>query len=347
MVLLYLVPLVLLLWGASYSGRQIYPDYMGRAQTHAVNGFFICCVFLRHIKTGYLSKAGYDFAGFGDSLFLLVDNLLGQLIVACFLFYSGYGVATQYLIRGGYAKTMPKSRIGATVLNFDVAVLLFLALDWCLGIQYDMSTVALSFIAVTSVGNSNWYILVIVLLYFAAFLAFSFGRSRNGVLGLLISLSVLLWFLLSQFSKYAWWFDTLLCFPAGAVFAFHKARIEEAVSAHWFRSLALCLACFCLLYASIALGINYRGIVHNLASVAFAFSVVVVTMRFRLGNRVICWLGENLFPLYIYQRIPMILFANVLGSSFLSLHPYLYVVVCVVVTLLISLYLWPRIRVRV
>lgn len=45
MVILYLVPLVLLLWGASYSGRQIYPDYILRAQAHAINGFFICCVF--------------------------------------------------------------------------------------------------------------------------------------------------------------------------------------------------------------------------------------------------------------------------------------------------------------
>lgn len=241
---------------------------------------------------------------------------------------------------------MPKRRILTTMLNFDVAVLVFLALDWCLGIQYDPPTVALSFFAVTSVGNSNWYILVVVLLYVAAFLAFSFGRSRNGVLGLLFSFSVLLWFLLSQFSKHAWWFDTLFCFPAGAAFAFHKVRIEEAVSEHWLRSLVLCLACFCLLYASIALGINYRGIVHNLASVAFAFSVVVVTMRLKLGNKVKNWLGENLFPLYIYQRIPMILFANVLGSSFLVLHPYLYVAECLAVTLLISLYLWPRIRVR-
>lgn len=320
---------------------------MGRTQTCAINGFFICCVFLRHAKTGYLSKAGYDFAGFGDSLFLMVDNLLGQLIVACFLFYSGYGVATQYLARGGYAKTMPKRRILVTMLNFDVAVLLFLALDFCLGIQYDLPTVALSFLAVTSVGNSNWYILVVVLLYVASFWAFTFGKSRKGVLSILFSLSALLWFLLSQFSEHAWWFDTLFCFPAGVAFAFYKVRIEEAVSAHWFRSLALCLACFCLLYASIALGINYRGLVHNLASVAFAFSVVVVTMRLRLGNVVINWLGVNLFPLYIYQRIPMILFANLLGSSFLALHPYLYVAMCLVATLLISLYLWPRIRVRI
>lgn len=113
MVFLYLVPLVLLLLGASVSKRQIFLEYMGRTQTYAINGFFICCVFLRHIKTGYLSKAGYDFAGFGDSLFLLVDNLMGQLIVACFLFYSGYGVVAQYLSRGGVCKNHAKTS------NFD------------------------------------------------------------------------------------------------------------------------------------------------------------------------------------------------------------------------------------
>lgn len=266
-----------------------------------------------------------------------------RLLPILFRLRCGDSISSQ----GGYAKTMPKRRILVTMLNFDVAVLLFLALDFCLGIQYDLPTVALSFLAVTSVGNSNWYILVVVLLYVASFWAFTFGKSRKGVLSILFSLSALLWFLLSQFSEHAWWFDTLFCFPAGVAFAFYKVRIEEAVSAHWFRSLALCLACFCLLYASIALGINYRGLVHNLASVAFAFSVVVVTMRLRLGNVVINWLGVNLFPLYIYQRIPMILFANLLGSSFLALHPYLYVAMCLVATLLISLYLWPRIRVRI
>ena len=49
---------------------------------------------------------------------------------------------------------------------------------------------------------------------------------------------------------------------------------------------------------------------YNILSVLFAFIVVQITMKIKISNSILCWLGINLFPLYIYQRIPMILLSK-------------------------------------
>lgn len=43
---------------------------------------------------------------------------------------------------------------------------------------------------------------------------------------------------------------------------------------------------------------------------AFVFAIVGITKMFPPQNRILKWFGENLFPIYIYQRLPMMLFEN-------------------------------------
>lgn len=61
-------------------------------------------------------------------------------------------------------------------------------------------------------------------------------------------------------------------------------------------------------------------------------------MRIKVNNKALIWLGKNLFPLYIYQRIPMIVFATIAGGYWIAEYPILYVVVCAVVTVTIAFF---------
>lgn len=62
----------------------------------------------------------------------------------------------------------------------------------------------------------------------------------------------------------------------------------------------------------------------------------MITMKLKIGNSILLWLGLNLFPLYIYQRIPMITIQHYAGDEWLCLHPYLYVASCFVITLILA-----------
>lgn len=97
-----------------------------------------------------------------DKIIWAVDRLLEQLIVTTFLFYSGYGILASLKTKKDYLQKFPK-RIFKVWLQFAIAVCLFLNLF--IGKVYSTQTILLSFTAWDSVGNSNWYILAILVLY--------------------------------------------------------------------------------------------------------------------------------------------------------------------------------------
>lgn len=62
----------------------------------------------------------------------------------------------------------------------------------------------------------------------------------------------------------------------------------------------------------------------------------MLSMKIKINNAVLIWAGKNLFPLYIYQRIPMIVFSSINGGAFVSSHPILYTSTCLLTTLLFA-----------
>jgi peptidoglycan/LPS O-acetylase OafA/YrhL len=56
----------------------------------------------------------------------------------------------------------------------------------------------------------------------------------------------------------------------------------------------------------------------------------------KIANKWLLWMGVNLFPLYIYQRIPMIAMSETLGNDFIKNYTIVYVIACLAVTVLIA-----------
>ena len=67
----------------------------------------------------------------------------------------------------------------------------------------------------------------------------------------------------------------------------------------------------------------------------FAVLVVAITMRVKVENPALVWLGVNLFPIYIYQRVPMMVTAE-LFPSFVASQAVLFCVICFAVTVAIA-----------
>lgn len=61
--------------------------------------------------------------------------------------------------------------------------------------------------------------------------------------------------------------------------------------------------------------------------------IVVLSMKIELHSKPLAWLGQNLFPLYIYQRIGMIVLGRIDEGYMIANYPYVYIVGCVLMTL--------------
>ena len=328
MLLFYIIILLLSLYGISFVKSGFNQDYIDKEQCNAIKGIFILIVFTRHVWP-YLSKYGYDFSAPGDGLFMSIDRWMGQLLVVTFLFYSGFGVMESIKRKGKlYIDDMPRKRILNTLLNFDVAVLVFLVIDLILGVNLKLNTTLLAFTGWTSIGNSNWYIFIILVCYFCTWIGFKLGK--GWIAFFLLAIAYLILF---NTKSNPVWYNTIFSFAAGLLYSQFKTQIENFVQQKYWIILPTCILVFFAIHTQ-----NYAfyGLKDNLTSILYALSIVIASMKIKVGNKALVWCGTKLFPLYIYQRIPMIFLSKFDGGDFITQHPYTYVWTCLLITIVIA-----------
>jgi membrane-bound acyltransferase YfiQ involved in biofilm formation len=236
-----------------------------------------------------------------------------------------------------YVYNIPKNRLLATLFRFDIAILLFLLLGLLVGQKYSLKTVMLSLIGWSAVGNSNWYIFVILLLYVITYISFMiFKDKKNYIPGILcvLLLSVLyIVLIMTTKVKGSFWCDTVLCYPLGMFYSVHKERIEKAVNKNRFIYYLMLLSLILLfLFLNYFVNRNISFVIDLVQMLAFVMMVVIATMRFSFDNKILYWLGNHLFEIYILQRIPFILFKHYGINN----NIYLYMFLCIVSTALLA-----------
>lgn len=341
MIILYIIVFFLALYQCRFKRIGFYEDYIDKKQCNAIKGLFIMCVFIRHIVPYFWANT--QSSHWHDLTFSFIDGHLGQLIVSSFLFYSGYGVFESIKNKGNdYIKGFPRKRLLNTLLNFDVAILAFAFMDIMLNIKFTTSQFLLSLIAWDSIYNSNWYIFCILICYLYTYIVVSiFGNGKKAIL-LLIGLSIL-YILLMSFCKPIYWYSTILTYWSGCVFSFYKNQIDKFLKKKYYYSFSLFIILFIILHLFPAK--SCLGIVYNCKSIVFAVIIVMITMKVKISNIPLIWLGIHLFPIYIYQRIPMILFERLNFFSIFE-YKYTYIAICAIITILIAT-LYEKIEIRI
>ena len=328
MIAFYILLALLTLWGLSFR-KASDTDYLSREQGNSVKGFFILVVFLSH-ATNYLIENGHQFTSATDKVYFFMQGNLGQLCVVMFLFFSGYGVMSSIMSKGmPYVRSIPKHRALGTLVNFDIAVLIFAVAQLIAGKTFTPVQYLLALTGWESIGNSNWYIFVIIILYLGSWLSARIVMSRPGKADprMIILINLLLatvLFAVLQFTKEPYWFTTIYAYPLGMGFVLLKPRFDELKGWKWWLALIASLACLAATYPKHQ---DPFYLVYTIKTISFALVCVLLLRRIKIGNPVLDWAGKNLFPLYIYQRLPMIFFPPE--------NPYIFIVACLAITCLI------------
>lgn len=338
------VILILMMAALIYARPQLHnrilagEPWLSRERTSFVNGFFIILVFLSHIQQ-------YQYPQFPGERAILRAVIPDQLIVTTFFLYSGYGIMYSILRKGkSYVNSIITRRFPQLLLNFSIAVLIFVALQYLMGKTYSIPHILLSFIGWQSVGNSNWFICMTLLAYVIVFASFSIGGTRRPRLSIaLTAIMLIIGMTLICQVKAAYWCDTCLCIPAGLLFALYKERIERLLMYTPIPTILLGL--FLVVAGYVAYFHCGRSVfpykcisllVANVGSVLFAGGLTIVygCVSLRRLPRFMVWVGgAALFPMYIFQRVPMLI-GSYLGVS--NSHPQLYIAGCFVVCLLLA-----------
>ena len=306
----------------------IYEDYMSFEKTNSIKGVFILIVLFSHV-----SQCVSLSDSLLTSLFNLINfNIIGQSMVSMFMLYSGYAVMLSVKNKGrDYVKLMPKNRICKVLLHFDIALLLFLIVQTIIGNKFSFSRIILSLIGWENVGNSNWYIFVILVLYLISWISFTVCRD-NYKISVIISfiLTAVLILVLHKYKDTFWW-DTAILYPLGMTYYFCKEKIDKIFKEHsmvWAISLLVCIALTVLCYK-----FRHNDIAAIIKHVFFALSILLITMKVQVHNKFLNYCGRHLFSIFILQRLPMI----VLSYLEIDNNPIIYIILTVVITIIICM----------
>lgn len=328
----YIIALLLLcLFGIKFSFKDGFEDYMSVQKTGSVKGVFVIIVFLSHIRQYIKLEKTPVNEPFTD--FML---FLGQLMVVAFLFYSGYGIALSLEKKPKYALTIPKKRILSVWYHFAVAVLIFFCVSRLLGTKYDGVRLLKSFVGLSAVGNSVWFIFTILMLYALTFLVFIFAKDKIVVPTAVFTVLAfaLMLVLRALKGKEYWWYDTLMCYPLGMWYYIAKPAVDKLLLmdfSKWFSATGMAVTVFAFLAYLLPIYNKTRKLFIPQALV-FALVITLVSMRISIDNMVLRWFGKRVFSIYILQRIPMMVF-----SKFgLNEKPILFTLVCLAATVVIA-----------
>lgn len=184
----------------------------------------------------------------------------------------------------------------------------------------------------TSIGNSNWYIFVILCLYLIVFVSFFVTRG-NKYLGVALTtaLSVLLVYALMLSQQGSWWYNTIILYPTGMIFSLFKDKFDKLVLKNdftYFGFSALALAAYYFFFTKRGGGIE----MYSLWAIMFIMLIVILSVKIKIGNGILSFFGSHVFSVYILQRIPML----VLSHFGLTANKYAFVAMSFLITVILA-----------
>lgn len=302
--------------------------YISFEQTTAVNGIFVLLVFLSHVSQ-YIELNGNL-----DAPYATMKTNLGQMVVATFLFYSGYGIMESIKKKGKqYIFDIPYKRFFKLFYHMVIAVMLYVIQNILLGRTTNIKNILLAFTGWIGIGNSNWYVFAIFIVYIITFISFAIFYKKHYLAVLSVTiLSVAYVYVLMIIDKEPWFYNTIILYSVGMMYSLFKKPIEKIVMKNDIIYLsvgAVIVAVYYYVYLNRGKGIEW----YSVWGILFMALVLLFTVKVNVNNKILTWFGSHVFSVYILQRLPM----NVLSSFGLNTtHKYAYIVICFFITIALA-----------
>ena len=320
--------------GVKFRKSDNLDSYLDRDYTTSIIGVFAVIIFFSHFF-GYMDQTPMNKL---DEIASFTTSALGQLMVVPFLFFSGYGVFEQFKKKGaGYASSLPKNRIFKVYLMFFISWLLYVALSFVLKTIFTPKEYIISAFGIVSIGNSNWYVVVILALYLSTYLSIKFGSTEKMALAINIVLCSLLILILKNRDLDPAWWNTIASYAFGLVYSYFKPRILAFYKKHkanrWI-VLALSISLTSLFgILDFTVASEPYGLFYLLMELSFCMTFASLLSVTIIGNKIILTLGKYCFWIYILQRISMRIFYQVPA---IRGNVYVYFLLCAVVTAILA-----------
>ncbi len=303
--------MVLALWGVKLAPRgQCFPEPLEKSTTDSLRGLFALMVVLHHLS--YYAYEGLLFSWFA---------YVGYLAVAVFFFLSGYGLSRQFKAVGTpYIKRIFTKKLPKLIIIYALFTLLYSLVWLALGYRFTWRYVLWSLVSGSPIVLNSWYILTLVLLYICFGAVFGLCRNRPR-LGLWLMAAIQLAYVavMHRLGYEYHWYISSFGFTLGSIAGMNREQLHRRISRGWSLWAIIAAVFFAGAYylawrtTNGNLGIPGLGLMSRIASATvFAMLVAVLSLKVRLGNRVLRAIGSFSLELYLVHGLVY----SLLRSSF-------------------------------
>ena len=305
--------------------------YLDLDSCRPIRGFFALFVIIHHLSQHVLG---------GRILPMFV--YFGNLPVALFFFFSGYGVMKKYLAKPDYGRKFIRRHLPPLIILLIFVLLVFKLLYSFGGEPHSFAQMMNMIYKGDIVLVILWYMFVIMAFYVLLAVTMKLVDSGHKLLAVMAFLCVLYIWLGESMKMGQWWFNTCHLLVLGLAWAIYEQQIRSFLEKFYWPCLLLAALLFLLLwqyfdtlYALWPVS-AMRLIISLFRNAAFAIAFVLMTMKLAVGNPVLDRLGTVSLELYVLHPLFLLLFrGNILWLE----TDFLYCVAVIAATIIAAVLL--------
>jgi len=309
MILFPILGVILLFVNSKRVNNNTIEESLSKTNTNVINGFFVILIFSSHLFDYTQSNSNILYTSYSS-----FQYLHHQLIVTSFMMFSGYGVFYSLNHKRNYMNSFFKNRILRLWISFAIAIIFYFVLSVFQGNNYSLTRILLSFTGLTSIGNSNWYMFTIFVMYIFTFVSYKLASNKNRISIILIVISAIYTLLIKIIGLDYYFYLTTMLYPLGAFIYEHKEILNKYLTQKYIS--------FILLIVFIAtFFFRDNFIIFNIHAMTFGLLIILLCSKFNFNNSILSFLGKHSFGIYIMQRFPMIVLSkfNLSNSTYIIL----------------------------
>lgn len=319
----YPILVFLLLFGAKFYGKNGWNDeFMSLPQTKELQGFIAVCIVFHHL--GQKTCAPWlnpEYIVHGLDLFVPI----GYLLVAVFLFCSGYGMYKSYHTKENYLEGFFARRFMPLILAFLTTECMFLVTRIQRGEAIEWIPHPFTVGGPNLYNNYAWYVFALMVLYIGFYVAFRFCKNEKWAIAILGVITVG-YILYCDYWIYGdWWYNTVILFVVGLLFAKHEEKVIAQVKKRYglFAIATGILAITTFTVSNSIFDRWGRVLMQMLAAISFVAFIFLLRMKVKIGNKALAFFGSFTLELYLVHG----LFVQLFGFSFISekIKPLYYI----------------------
>ena len=316
-IIIPLLFIAILFVGSKFYKKSEWNDgFLDIKQVNAIRGFCAIGILLHHLSQR-TAASWLDSRYIIHGLDFFVD--MGYIFVGIFIFVSGYGLYKSYKNKENYFDGYFTKRLFPVVLAYIITSLIYYLYK---GIS----------------STYTWYVFAIGYCYIVFYIAFK--NIKNEYLSLLvILLSLGLYCCFCKFMMFGgWWYNAIGLFFVGLVFAKFEKYIVKFFKKFYIPLLFITLI---LMFVCKYYGQHYESVIYNvtkeslydsysiliilyrfLAATFFALLIVLISLKFKFGNKVLSFYNSISLEFYLIQGLFVHAFSY---SYFDAIKPIYYI----------------------